>query len=102
MIDELNSRFGLDSIRFSEGQGGLPKAILTTIHSKAEVYLHGAHVTRFDLDEQPVLWMSKDAVFDGKKALRGGIPIIFLGLDHIQRTTKSLNTALHEIDSGKC
>ena len=77
MIKQLNSRFGLDRIRFSEGQGGLTRAVLTTSHGETEVYLHGAHVTRLHLDGQAVLWMSKDAVFDGKKALRGGIPIIF-------------------------
>ena len=77
MIEQLNSRFGLDSIRFGEGQGGLTRAVLTTSHGETEIYLHGAHVTRFSLGGQPLLWMSKDAVFDGKKALRGGIPIIF-------------------------
>ena len=77
MIAELNERFGSPGLRFVEGEGGLTKAILATNQAEVELYLHGAHVTRFDLNEQPILWMSSQAVFNGQKALRGGIPIVF-------------------------
>lgn len=78
LIDELNERHGLDGIRFDSGQGGLPKAVLTSRHGTAEIYLHGGHVTHYQpSDGEPVLWMSDEAVFDGNKAIRGGIPVVF-------------------------
>ncbi|SPQ96630.1 glucose-6-phosphate 1-epimerase [Plasmodiophora brassicae] len=45
----------------------------------AEVYVFGAHVTRFNTksESHPILFLSKKAVLDGSKAIRGGIPIIF-------------------------
>jgi glucose-6-phosphate 1-epimerase len=43
----------------------------------ADIYLHGAHVTSWKKNGEEVLFTSDRAVFDGKKAIRGGIPIIF-------------------------
>ncbi len=78
VIDELNSRFGCSGVQFERGHGGLTKVKLSTERSTAEVYLHGGHVTGFQLSGQdPILWMSNLAIYDGKKALRGGIPVIF-------------------------
>lgn len=78
MVVELNEKFGRNGIRFSTGSGGLPKATLTSAKANAEIYLHGAHVTHFQPNAgEPVLWMSDLAVFDGRKAIRGGIPVIF-------------------------
>ena len=61
------------------GKGGLPVVILT--HGSGavcEIYLHGATVTRFtSCGGKEVLWLSESAVFDGKKAIRGGIPVVF-------------------------
>jgi len=42
----------------------------------AELSLFGGHVMHWQPSGQkPVLWMSKSAAFDGKTALRGGIPV---------------------------
>ncbi|WP_339722627.1 D-hexose-6-phosphate mutarotase [uncultured Paraglaciecola sp.] len=43
----------------------------------AEVALFGGHIISFKPkhDNRERLWVSKEAIFDGKKALRGGIPI---------------------------
>ena len=61
------------------GTNGQPKVILE--HGSgalAEIYAHGATVTRYrSPGGREVLWTSSIAVFDGKKAIRGGIPVVF-------------------------
>ncbi|MCG3723119.1 D-hexose-6-phosphate mutarotase [Vibrio cincinnatiensis] len=52
--------------------------IVRIIHDKAVagIALHGGHVLSFQPKGQPdLIWMSSDALFDGKAALRGGIPV---------------------------
>ncbi|MCG6266505.1 D-hexose-6-phosphate mutarotase [Vibrio furnissii] len=52
--------------------------IVRVIHDKATagIALHGGHVVSFQPAGQPdLIWMSDAAVFDGKAALRGGIPV---------------------------
>lgn len=62
----------------AEGNGGLPKLLVTTPVSTAEIYLHGAHVTGFGkTGEPPLLFMSASSNFATDKAIRGGVPIIF-------------------------
>ena len=65
-------------VRFAEGNGDLPKLVIDTPWSTAEIYLHGAQVTSFQVKAQPpVLFMSQFSRFAEGKAIRGGIPIIF-------------------------
>jgi glucose-6-phosphate 1-epimerase len=60
------------------GNGGLPKIVVTTKSSTAEIYLHGAHVTHFQKNgEPPLLFMSAKSLFAPNKAIRGGVPICF-------------------------
>jgi glucose-6-phosphate 1-epimerase len=52
--------------------------VVRVIHDKATagICLHGGHVISFKPEgQEDLIWMSKEAVFDGKAALRGGIPI---------------------------
>ncbi|MDA0147163.1 D-hexose-6-phosphate mutarotase [Vibrio sp. LaRot3] len=52
--------------------------IVRIIHDKAiaGISLFGGHVVSYQpAGQQDLIWMSKDAVFDGVKALRGGIPV---------------------------
>lgn len=52
--------------------------IVRVIHPKASaaVSLHGGHVISFKPEgEEDLIWMSTEAVYDNKTALRGGIPI---------------------------
>ncbi|EPT9251747.1 TPA: D-hexose-6-phosphate mutarotase [Vibrio alginolyticus] len=52
--------------------------IVRVIHDKATagISLHGGHVVSFTPEgQEDLIWMSEKAVFDGKAALRGGIPI---------------------------
>ena len=66
------------NVRLAMGEGGLPKVIVQTAWSRAEIYLHGAHVTGFQKnDEPPLLFMSAASEFAPGKAIRGGVPIIF-------------------------
>ncbi len=64
-------------VRFMEGNGDLPMLSVTTEWSSAEIYLHGAHVTRFQKkNEPPMLFLSQMSQFAVGKPIRGGIPII--------------------------
>lgn len=64
-------------ISFRTGQGGLPLVRVETASSLADVYLQGAHVTHFQRhDEHPILFLSREAVFEEGKPIRGGVPVI--------------------------
>ncbi|XP_045481885.1 putative glucose-6-phosphate 1-epimerase [Harmonia axyridis] len=41
------------------------------------INLHGATVVSWRVNNQEQLFVSKEAIFDGKKAIRGGIPFVF-------------------------
>lgn len=65
-------------VTFSTGRGGLPKIEISTAWSTAEIYLHGAQVTRFQKEgEPPLLFLSDESRFEPGAPIRGGIPIIF-------------------------
>jgi glucose-6-phosphate 1-epimerase len=78
MIDELSRQFPIPGVTFSSGNGGLPRVIVDTPIAKGEVYLHGAHVTQFQpMGQEPVLWMSRESMYESNKPIRGGVPICF-------------------------
>ena len=65
-------------VTLTDGAGGLPKVLIETPWSSAEIYLHGAHVTHFQKKgEPPLLFMSESSEFSSDKPIRGGVPIIF-------------------------
>jgi D-hexose-6-phosphate mutarotase len=69
---------GAGRVTFQDGQNGLPALEITTPWSTAEIYLHGAHVTRFKKqNEPPLLFMSQCSRFVEDQPIRGGIPVIF-------------------------
>jgi glucose-6-phosphate 1-epimerase len=78
-LHELNKHFGIeDVLRFSAGEGGLWRAAITTDRCAAEIYRHGAHLTRWrPAGHDEVLWMSARANFLYDQAIRGGVPICF-------------------------
>ncbi|MCP3697762.1 MAG: D-hexose-6-phosphate mutarotase [Aliivibrio sp.] len=52
--------------------------IVRIIHDKAEaaISLHGGHVLSFTPKGQDdLIWMSKEAIFNPEKAIRGGVPV---------------------------
>jgi len=60
------------------GRGGLKRLVIQSMQAEAEIYLHGAHVTRFQPNGQkPVLFMSAKSMFEPGKPIRGGVPICF-------------------------
>ena len=75
----LNQHFGIEDIlHFSGGEGGLWRASITTDQCTAELYRHGAHLTRWrPAGHDEVLWLSSQAKFEYGKAIRGGVPICF-------------------------
>jgi D-hexose-6-phosphate mutarotase len=75
----LNKHFGIeDVLHFSGGEGGLWHASITTDRCTAELYRHGAHLTRWrPKGHDEVLWLSDLARFEYGKAIRGGVPICF-------------------------
>jgi len=42
-----------------------------------EVYLYGATVTSWKSNNNENLWLSENAVLNGTKAIRGGVPVVF-------------------------
>jgi len=76
-IDALR-RFEIPGrVSIMEGNGELPKVEVTGAASRAEVYLHGAHVTGFQLSGQPpLLFMSQCSRFAPNQPIRGGVPLI--------------------------
>jgi D-hexose-6-phosphate mutarotase len=65
-------------VAVANGNGGLPKLVVTTKTSAAEMYPHGAHVTHFQKNgEPPLIFMSRKSYFAPDKAIRGGVPICF-------------------------
>lgn len=65
-------------VTFLDGQNEMPMLEVSTAWGAAEIYLHGAHVTRFSkTGEPPVLFMSQCSRFAENQPIRGGIPVIF-------------------------
>ncbi len=60
------------------GNHGMPKVVATSSDgATVEIYLHGATVISFKTPTgQELLATSSKAIFDGKSAIRGGIPIV--------------------------
>jgi D-hexose-6-phosphate mutarotase len=77
-IEQLRKHEVPGRVAVVAGSGGLPKIVVTTKSSAAEIYLHGAHVTHFQKNgEPPLLFMSRKSWFASDKPIRGGVPVIF-------------------------
>ncbi|MEM1355886.1 MAG: D-hexose-6-phosphate mutarotase [Planctomycetota bacterium] len=79
MNQDLNAKFAVgEALTFSPGEGGLTRAVIQTPACRAEVYLHGGHITRWQpAGHDEVLWLSQRANFLYDMPIRGGIPICF-------------------------
>jgi len=66
-------------ITLDEGPGGLPRLTVATDLCTAEMYLHGAHLCRWQprAEPHPVLWMSRSSRFEAGAPIRGGVPVCF-------------------------
>jgi len=76
-LSTLNSTFALgNSLRFTEAVPGLPVAEISTPLATASVALHGAHVLSWQpAGQTPVIWVSKAAIYELGKPVRGGVPL---------------------------
>jgi len=65
--------------RLGKGEGGLD--VVTLVHNSgatATIYLWGATLSSYrPSDGQERIFMSPGALFDGRKAIRGGVPVVF-------------------------
>ena len=77
--EDLNTLFGQKGlIDFSEGPGGFTIAHLAHHDAEATVAIYGGHVLSYTPGgQEPVLWVSEEALFEAGKAIRGGIPVIW-------------------------
>jgi D-hexose-6-phosphate mutarotase len=67
-----------EAIVMETGAGGLSRVRVTGPRADAELYLQGAHLTRWHPHGgAPVLFLSERAVYAPGKAIRGGVPLIF-------------------------
>jgi D-hexose-6-phosphate mutarotase len=65
-------------VTLAKGNGYLARINIVAKPGKAEIYLHGAHVTGFQKDgEPPLLFMSANSHFAPGQPIRGGVPICF-------------------------
>ena len=65
-------------VRIIPGEGGLSAIQVESDWSHAEIYPHGAHVTRFQKKgDAPLLFMSAASAFHADQPIRGGVPVIF-------------------------
>ena len=78
-VAALDRRCGIEGVaHVVNGQGGLPKVLVTTPAAAGEMYLHGAHVTSWTPAGQPdVLFLSAASRWESGRGIRGGIPVCF-------------------------
>ena len=76
-LDTLNTSFAMaDVLHFAEIQPGLPVAEIRTSLATARVALQGGQVLAWQpAGQKSVLWVSKAAVFEVGKPVRGGVPV---------------------------
>ena len=80
MTELLQDEFGImGALEVVQGVNGLPKVALAhRSGSRAEVYLHGAHVTSWTSARGEELFsLSRESRFEAGAPIRGGIPVCF-------------------------
>jgi glucose-6-phosphate 1-epimerase len=75
--ETLNARFAIPGrLRFQDSGAGLPVAEITTPDAMARVAVQGGQVLEWQPNGQkPVIWVSKAAVYQPGKGVRGGAPV---------------------------
>ncbi len=76
-LAELNSRFGTAGrVAFRRDSSGLVVAVLACQHGSCEVALYGGQVMSYrPVGHGPALFISRHALYESGKAVRGGVPI---------------------------
>jgi glucose-6-phosphate 1-epimerase len=66
------------ALQIENRDNGLTVALIDSPLAEAEVFLHGAHITRWTpTGQRPVLFTSSHSMFAPGKPIRGGVPIVF-------------------------
>lgn len=64
------------SVSLQTDANGFEFLIIEHQKLSAAFALHGGHLVHFQLaDQAPIIWLSKTAIFNDKKAIRGGVPV---------------------------
>lgn len=64
------------SVSLARNAAGMEFLVVKRLESEAIISLFGAHVVHFaPAGDNPWLWLSKDAIFDASRGIRGGIPL---------------------------
>jgi glucose-6-phosphate 1-epimerase len=75
---ELNERYAIPfKLRFTVLGDDLISADITNAHASASICLQGAQILTWQpvAVAEPVIWLSKDALFVKNKSIRGGVPV---------------------------
>jgi D-hexose-6-phosphate mutarotase len=74
---DLNDRYGLPTLKFVDGPGGLTFAEIDNAGGIASICLQGAHIVtwRPKAQAEPVVWVSEAAKYGPGKSIRGGVPV---------------------------
>lgn len=75
--DILNQQFAIaGQLEFVDAAAGVPVVEITTPHASARIAVQGAQVLEWQPSgQQPVLWVSRAAVYQSGKGVRGGVPV---------------------------
>ncbi|MHB1246406.1 MAG: aldose epimerase family protein [Sulfuriferula sp.] len=75
--DMLNQQFAIASrLEFVDAAAGVPVVEITTPHASARIAVQGAQVLEWQpTGQQPVLWVSRAALYQPGKGVRGGVPV---------------------------
>ena len=78
-LQTIQENFSLPGVlAFEQNDSGLIYARITTPSCTGEIYLHGAHITRWQpASTGPAFYLSPNSNFTPGKAIRGGVPVIF-------------------------
>ena len=75
-LADLNQQFGIAGVLHFTGTEGLPVIEITTPQANARIAVQGAQVLEWQpAGQPPVLWLSKAAVYQPGKGVRGGVPV---------------------------
>ena len=75
--ETLNQQFAITGqLEFVDAAAGVPVAEITTPHATARIAVQGAQVLEWQPSgQQPVLWVSRAALYQPGKGARGGVPV---------------------------
>ena len=76
-VAALNQQFAIPNVlKFVEAGAGVPVIEITGTDASARIAVQGAQVLEWQpVGQQPVLWVSRAAVYQPGKGVRGGVPV---------------------------